>query len=102
VSFGFSSAYDDSSMALESLELMSLSPIASLWWRANTGPDFYLCFSFRTITGGAFPHASLHSQNLSTIPNPLKILITFDCKPRVCTYAFFAWMALYLSHWIGQ
>ena len=98
--FVFSSAFDDSNTALESLRALSVSLSVSLWWRVNTGPGFIFCFSFRMRTRGTFHPCSLHSQNLSTTPNPYKILITFDWKPRVCPYAFFAWMTLYYGYWV--
>jgi hypothetical protein len=84
--FRFSSEFDCASRALETIAGLVLSPIVSLYRTVETGFGFISLFSFRTITGGTFPHASSHSQNLLTTPNPLKILITFDWKPRVNTY----------------
>ncbi len=59
--FGFSSAYDCSSMALETLRALLVSLSVSLYRSAKDGLGFIFLFSFRMRTRGAFHPCSLHS-----------------------------------------
>ena len=55
--FVFSSAYDDSSMAMENLRALSVALSVSLCRTIETGLGFILCFSFRMLTRGPFSSA---------------------------------------------
>lgn len=67
VVFRFSSEYDDSSTALETIVvLVSLSTVL-FCRRVNTGSEFIFSFSFHSFTGATYPCACHHSFSLSII-----------------------------------
>ena len=61
ICFRFSSEFDCSSHALESLRALLVALSVSLCQSAETGLGFILCFSFRMRTRSTFHPCPLHS-----------------------------------------